>query len=289
MKETVLITGAHGLIARHLFPLLETDYVVKRLSRNPDEEGMYRWDVESGYIEPEALEGIDHIVHLAGAKFYDGGPVTEERKAISLNSRAGAAGLLLQALRENNRVLKSFISASAAGLYDFNTDEQLIDENGPVAGNTNAALCEAWEKAADEFKRQGIAQRVVKLRGSAVLATDGGLLQQLLTAYRTDAGLLDKMRNQQYLPWLHVEDMAGMFSEAVRSEHYNGVYNTAADEPVSMAGLVEQVIALLENKAIAEDSPLYNGVRISSAKIKAAGFVFRYPDLQEALKDLLSR
>lgn len=155
MKETVLITGAHGLIARHLFPMLESDYVVKRLSTEPDQEGMYLWDVETGYIDPEALEGIDHIVHLAGAKFYDGGPVTDERKAISRNSRVGAAGLLRQKLQENGQVLKSFISASAAGLYDFSTDQKLIDENGPKADNANADLCEAWENAADEFQRQG--------------------------------------------------------------------------------------------------------------------------------------
>lgn len=286
MKETVLITGAHGLMARHLAPRLQADYHVKLLSTHPDGPAMYHWDVEAGYIDPEALKGADHVVHLAGAKFYDGKPLTEERKAISRNSRVGAARLLLDKLKENGQTLRSFISSSAAGYYDFNAGVTLIDEHGPKGDNANANLCEEWEAAADEFKQQQVAERVIKFRNSAVLAADGGLLQQFITLFGIDPALLQQQRNESYLPWIHIDDITELLAAAVRHSHYEGVYNNAADEPVTMATFIDKVAGVFDSHHLQKDTTAYSGVRLSSERLKRTGFNFKYHHLDMALKDL---
>jgi uncharacterized protein (TIGR01777 family) len=287
MKETILITGAHGLMARHLASKLKADYNIKLLSTHPDGPAMYHWDVEKREVDLEALKDVDHIVHLAGAKFYDGKPLTEERKAISRNSRVGAAYLLLEKLKENSQQLKSFISVSAAGYYDFNSGILLLDENGPKGNNANADLSEEWEAAADAFKKQNVAQRVVKLRSSAVLAADGGLLQQFMTLFKINRVLLEQQRNDTYLPWIHIEDMTELLAAAVKQNHYEGVYNNAADEPVTMAAFIDKLTSYSGNSALPEGIPAYTGVRINSDRLKATGFSFKYNDLDVALKDLV--
>jgi uncharacterized protein (TIGR01777 family) len=287
MKETVLITGAHGLMARHLAPRLRADYAVKLLSTHPDGPAMYHWDVETGQVDPEALQDVDYIVHLAGAKFYDGQPLTEERKAISRNSRVRAAYLLLEKLKENGQTLKSFISSSAAGYYDFNSGIELIDEKAPKGAQDNADLCEAWEAAADEFQKQQVAGRVVKFRNSAVLASDGGLFQQFISLFGVNPALLEQQRNESYLPWIHIDDMTALLAAAIRHSHYKGVYNNAADEPVTMAAFIDKVTRNLEKGLLPEGMSAYTGVQISSERLKAAGFSFKYDRLDTALKNLL--
>lgn len=287
MKETVLITGAHGLIARHLAAALETEFHIKLLSTNPDRPNMYKWDVETGYIDPKATENVDHIIHLAGAKFYDGAPLTDERKAVSIASRAGTAGLLLRSLHQMGRKIKSFSCASAAGYYDFDAGVKLIDEDGPKAATFSAALCEKWEAAAIAFKQQGVAQRVLVFRSAAVLAADGGILSQFRDLYKSDPALLGKQRTDKYLPWIHITDLVCLFAAGLKNENFSGIYNNASDQPVNMAMFVDAMSRLLENEMMIANHH-YDGVRISSARIKSAGFAFKYPTLQEALKDLIT-
>lgn len=232
MKETVLITGANSFIAKHLIPILSKKYTIKLLTRTPSAPNEYAWDTARKTIDAKALDDVDYIVHLAGAKLNDGQPMTPEKESRIYESRIGAADFLREQLKARKQVLKAFVSASAIGYYGFTDDTLEIDENGARGVGFNADLCADWEAAADRFKEEGVAQHVSKIRVSLVLGNGGGIFPVYKSKIENNPDAVLQGHRGSY-PWNHVEDMAGIFAYAVE-EKLDGVYNSVAPEPASM-------------------------------------------------------
>ncbi len=289
-KEKVLITGANGLIASHTAKILvNNNYEVRFLTRSPKESNEYRWDPMNKEIDEKALEGISYIVHLSGAPFYDGTPLTEERKKLIWGTRIGASELLLEKLKKKNIQLKAFISASALGYYAFTDEAKAIDESGNMADTYEAELVESWEKAADQFKIDHIAGRVVKLRICLVLGPKANMFLSFKNKLATNPEAFKNATDASYFPWVHADDMGGMFAYAVSNNALDGVFNTTAPGVTTRQSIFKLMYyaSVEDSKSFNEVDTSFNGQYLTSDKIVQAGYVFRFPDIKSAIQNLI--
>lgn len=283
MKETVLITGANSFIANHLAQILEKNYNLKFLTRKPAKSNEYAWDTHQKTLDEKALDDVNYIVHLAGAKLNDGSPLTDDRKKMIYESRIGASNLILETLKKRNQTIKSFVSASAIGYYGF-TDKSLeIDENGALGHGFAAELSHDWEVAADQFKTENTANNVAKIRVALVLGNEGGIFPLYKNSVANNPSIVSQ-NQQNYVPWNHVEDMAGIFAFAVEQQ-LDGVYNCVAPVPASQGDIFQAIANKLgtSNKPIHE----FTNQHLVSKKIQNAGYQFKFPDITSAVNNLL--
>lgn len=285
MKNTVLITGANSFIAKHIIPILSEKYQLKFLTRNPKLENEFQWDVENKTIDEKALDNVDYIIHLAGAKLNDGTPLTDERKRLIYDSRIGAANLLREKLIARNQKIKGFVSASAIGYYGYHDDQLEIDENGKRGIGFAADLSNDWEKAADKFKTDNVAINVAKIRVSIVLGKEGGIFPVYVSILKQNPSIVFD-GNLQSVPWNHVKDMAGIFAYAVEHD-LDGVYNSVAPNPASQLNIYQAISNELELNDNQKLKP-FQGKHLVANKIQDAGFRFKFPDIESAVKDILS-
>ncbi|AZA76806.1 TIGR01777 family protein [Chryseobacterium sp. G0186] len=299
MKEIVLITGASGLIAKELAKKIGNDYHLRFLTRKKKQDNEYEWDLEKKTIDESALENVSHIIHLAGANISEK-RWTEERKKELIASRIDSAGLLLNTLKKKNITLKSFISASGINYYGTETTEKIYTENDPAGSDFLSEVVVLWEKAADDFMEQHMAERVVKIRTAVVLSEKDGALKKMLPPIKYYIG--SPLGNgKQYMPWIHIEDICSIYELALKNSDMNGAYNAVSPQHTTNADLTKKIAEVLKKPLFLPNVPgfvlrlmfgelataILEGSRASSQKIQDAGFQFRFPDLKEALKDLL--
>ena len=302
MRKKVLITGGSGLLGSRISEILsEKGYEVAHLSRSKNCTSPYTtyvWDIGKGDIEPGALNNTSFIIHLAGAGVADK-RWTDDRKTLLKSSRIDSANLLLSHLEKSKSKIEAFISASAIGIYGFDTGTILQTEDRVHLGDDFlATLTKDWENAADRFKN--CATRVVKLRIGLVLSKEGGLLAKLLPPARL--GLSTAFGDgDQYMSWIHIDELANMFIMAMEQESMNGVYNAVAPNPVTNTDFLKTVARTIDRPYILPNTPKFvmklafgelssvitGGNKVSSEKIEGAGFSFQFDKLDKALKDLL--
>ncbi|MBD8513595.1 DUF1731 domain-containing protein [Photobacterium sp. CAU 1568] len=285
MKQTVLITGANSFVARHLISKLESNYTIKLLTRMPRASNEYEWNLENWTINEKALDDVDYIVHLSGSKLNDGTPLTPERQQLVRETRIGAADFLRKKLKERNQKLTGFVSASAIGYYGYTDKTMEIDENGEPGTDFDAQLCIDWEAAADEFKTDGMADHVSKIRVSLVLGKDGGIFPIFESAVSANPQLALQSSPDAF-PWNHVDDMAGIFAFAVQ-HNLDGVYNSVAPQPASSQDIYKAIANTKAGKNHAIDS--FHGQHLVSHKIVNAGYEFKYPNIEQAVKNILQK
>lgn len=296
--ETVLITGGSGTIGMQLSDqLADLGYIVTHLSRSvkgSEEYMTFRWDLESNYIEANALQNVDHIIHLAGENV-GAGRWTNQRKKKILSSRIDTAILLLNSLK--GRRLKSFISASGISYYGSKTTTSIYKESDAAGTDFLAEVSVGWENAADRFTP--FADRVVILRTGVVLSPEGGALSKMVTPIKWGIGSPLGSGNQ-YMPWLHLDDICGMYIKAVQDNSFNGIYNAVASEHVTNSELTKKIARVLGKKMWAPNVPTFilrllfgemsiiilEGSRIDNQKIKDAGYTFKYDQVEDALTNL---
>ena len=285
MKQTVLITGANSFIARHLIPQLAGKYNIKLLTRTPEAANEFAWDLESWTIDEHALDDVDYIVHLAGSKLNDGTPLTEQRQKLVYDTRIGAANFLRKELQKRGQKLQAFVSASAIGYYGFTDSTEEIDENGNKGKGFGAELSDDWEKAADQFKTDGVAEHVSKIRVSLVLGHDGGIFPLYKNMVLQDPSVAQQPNGASY-PWNHVEDMAGIFAFAVEN-NLDGVFNSVAPQPASL----QDIFKVISNELKGTDYTIapFKGQHLVAHRIVEAGYTFKYPEISAAVQDILSK
>lgn len=300
MAKNILITGASGLVGTRLTELLlQKGYSVAHLSRSKKSGPVatYVWDVEKKRIDPDAIQNADAIIHLAGAGVADK-RWTNKRKDEIVNSRTKSADLLIDALSKNPHHITSFISASGIAYYGIEDTEEVLTEESPRGTDFLANVTREWEARADKFVALSI--RVVKLRIGIVLSEKGGALKSLALPVRFGVGA-PLASGKQYVSWLHLDDLCLMFIKALEDDTMQGVYNAVGMNPVTNREMTKEIAKVLHRPLWIPSVPAFalklalgemadvviHGNKISSEKIRRAGFIFQYPDLHEALKDLL--
>jgi len=301
MKEIVLITGASGAIARVLSKKLENQYSIRFLTRKKEAENEFEWDLENQIVDENAFENVSHIIHLAGANISEK-RWTEDRKKELISSRVDSAKLILNTLKKKNLKLKSFISASGINFYGTKTTDKIFTENDAPGNDFLSEVVIVWEKAADEFKEQNVAERVVKIRTAVVLSKNEGALAKMMTPIQFGIGS-PLGSGKQYMPWIHIDDICLIYEFALKNPEIEGSYNASAPQHTTNENLTKLIAKVLNKPLFMPNVPsfilklifgeladaLLEGSRASSEKIIKAGFEFQFPDLKMALEDLLKK
>ena len=301
-SSSVLLTGGSGLIGRYLTSaLLAEGYTVSCLSRKGGSGGkvrVFKWDPEKKLVDRGAFEGVDYLIHLAGANIGEK-RWTRKRKEEIVNSRAATAGFLHEIISENKIKLKAFITASATGYYGSVTTDKIFTEEDPPSDDFLGTTCRLWEKGADLFSRMGI--RTVKIRTAAVLEKNDSALSKLMKPARF--GLAIRLGNgKQYFPWIHIDDLCKIYVRAVKDEKMYGAYNAVAPEQTISDDFIRTMAAVMGIPFFLPPVPAWilravlgemsdivlKGSRISCGKIIKAGYIFRFASLDSALKNVIS-
>jgi len=294
--EKVLITGGSGLIGRRLSFLLKSrGYEVRILSRSNNPKNNYKtfvWNVSEQYINDSAFEGLNHIIHLAGAGIADK-RWSEKRKKEIIASRVASTNLLYNTVKRLKTPLNSFISASATGYYGAVTSETIFEEKDKPAKDFLGKVCSLWEDSIFQFNEIKI--RTVALRTGIVLSKDGGALKKMKTPIITSLG-----NGKQYMPWIHIDDLCELYIKAIEDQEFKGAFNAVSSEHISNLSFSKKVSKIFNYPFLAVGTPSFilqivfgemstiilNGSRISANKIKQAGFKFKFENLEKALKNL---
>jgi uncharacterized protein (TIGR01777 family) len=300
LMPSILITGGTGLIGGHLTKLLlKEGFAVRHLSRSPKTDApvpTFQWDIKKQTVDPRALENVDHIIHLSGAGIADE-RWTDERMHVLYTSRVDSAALLHREMEKAGTWPKSFISASGINYYGAVTSEHVFTEQDPPADDAVGKLTRAWEEAADAWAANC---RVVKLRTAVVLASEGGALPKLATPARW--GLSAPLGSgKQWMPWVHIDDLAQTYLHAIQHTELQGAYNVVAPEHVQNRDFMRALAETFHKPFFVPNVPgfairailgepanlILEGSRASNAKLVASGFAFRFPELRKALGELL--
>ncbi len=295
----ILIAGGSGLIGQRLSQrLLQEGHAVAWLSRRPHPSPRnYVWDYRREILDPQAVEFADYLIHLAGHNLSEGRWTAQRKKEI-LDSRVQSTLFLGRRWKESGRPLKGYLAASAVGFYGGVTTQKVFTEEDPPGTDFLAEVCRAWETAIGQLA--DLPTRVVVLRTGVALSPAGGMLPKVLLPTRL--GLATAFgTGRQVLPWIHLDDLCGIYLQALQNPGMRGIYNAVAPQPVCGGEFMEilsrhlrrpfwlpNVPAFLLRAALGEMSVLLlEGSRISSARIEQSGFSFRFPDLPSALRDLI--
>ena len=299
---TVLVTGSTGLVGSALVRELSgRGHDVIRLVRPSTEgggTGEARWDPESGIVSLGKGRGVDAVVHLAGENIA-GLPWTPERKTTIKDSRVKGTRLLCESLLRLDRPPGTLVCASATGYYGDRGNEVLREESPPGEGFL-AGVCREWEEATGEAARRGM--RVVNLRIGMVLCAEGGALGKMLPAFRACAGGRIGSGNQ-YMSWIALSDLVGVIRYALAMESLAGPVNAVAPGSVTNREFTKTLGRVLGRPTVAflpafaarllfgemADELLLAGARVEPAKLLASGYVFRFPQLEGALRHELGK
>jgi uncharacterized protein (TIGR01777 family) len=301
--QTVLITGGTGDIGHRLTQLLlQQGYQVAYLSRSNEaipDVTVYQWDIKKGHIDPQAIATADHIIHLAGAGIADE-RWTDKRKEEILTSRTQSTEMLAQALTRNKHHVKSFVGSSAIGYYGADTGDRPMTETSVGGTDFMAQVVRAWERAEEQVAALGI--RTVKLRTGVVLSMTGGALPKLAQPVKLGAGA-PIGSGQQYISWIHLDDLCQLYIQALTDESWQGVYNGVAPGPVTNEALTRAIADVLHRPMILPNIPNFvikllfgemavvvtGGNYVLNKRIaEETSFQYQYADLTKALENLLT-
>ncbi len=297
-RRRVAVTGSSGLIGSALVRALRAEgHEVLRLVRREPRPGRGEvgWDPREERIDAAALSGVDAVVHLAGASV--GERWTDERKRRIRESRVQGTSLLSRSLADLPEPPRVLVSVSAIGYYGDRGDEPLSEESDRGGGFLSGVAVE-WEAAAEPAARAGV--RVVTPRLGVVLSPDGGALQRMLPVFRL--GLGGRLGDGgQWMSWVSLPDVIRAFSFLIGTPEVKGPVNVVAPEPVTNAEFTRTLGHALGRPtplfvpktalrlAFGEmaDETLLASQRVVPARLVGAGFHFRHPHLEGALRAVL--
>jgi uncharacterized protein len=299
----VAITGSSGLIGNALAQALQGDghRVIAMVRREPragrDE---IRWDPAAGTIDRTSLEGLDAVVHLAGAGIGDERWTPAYRRLV-LESRTSSTGLLAETLPSLQRPPRVFVSASGIGYYGDRGDEVLTEESEP-GDLFLSEVCKEWEAAARPAAEAGM--RVPIIRTGVVLSAEGGALPRLLPLFKLGVG--GRMGSgRQWWSWISIDDEVGAIRWLLEpTNDVTGPVNLTAPGTTTNAEFTKVLAGVLHRPALLPvpafgprllkgrelaDELLFAGQRVEPSVLARSGFRFEHPDLESALRAVLDK
>jgi len=290
----IAIAGASGLVGSALIPILQSEgNQITRLVRSSPRPGEIEWHPNQDAVSADSLEGFETIINLAGENIA-GGRWTDDQKRKIRDSRVNGTHLLSEAMAKMDPKPKAFICASATGIYG-DRDDETLDEKSESGGGFLAGVCREWEKATEPASRAGV--RVVNLRLGPILARDGGMLSKLLTPFKMGMG--GKVGSgKQFISWVALEDAVNAIKLTIDDQSIQGPINIVSPNPVrneeftkTLRHILNRFTALAMSAFAARlafgemaDEMLLASQKVIQKRLTAAGFQFRYPTLEGAMR-----
>jgi uncharacterized protein (TIGR01777 family) len=298
--KRVTVTGATGRLGIHIVEALKArGDEVTVLSRDPERAAerlgveAIAWDPKADGAPAEGLAGRDAIVHLAGEDVAQ--RWNDKSKAEILASREKGTRNLVTGIFAAEPRPTVLVGASASGFYGPHGDE-VVDETSGPGEDWLSMVCVRWEHHTDAAK---LGLRVVKVRTGIVLDKDGGALAKMLPPFRAGAGG-PIGSGKQYMPWIHRDDLVGIYLAAIDSPSFSGPINASAPEPVTNKAFAKALGRALHRPALARvpgfvikgmygamSQIVLTGVRMVPGRAEELGYAFQHPELDEALRDTL--
>jgi uncharacterized protein len=289
------LTGASGFIGREIIRQAgEQQDVVVAFSRNPQTAIPGATEIHLFGADLD-LAGLDAVIHLAGEPIF--GLWTPAKRQKILDSRVQGTRWVVEAINRAKHPVKVLVTASGVSIYG-NRGDELLPESAAI-GNSGVLrdVAVAWEREAQRAQNAGV--RVVYSRVAMVLGMEAGALPLMAQVFRLGAG--GKLgTGRQWMPWIHIHDVAALFLHAARTEQLNGPVNACAPNPVQNADFTRIFGTIVRRPTLFsvpgfilkaalrnESSLLLDSLRVIPERALQSGFEFRFPELQPALADAL--
>lgn len=292
----ILITGGSGMLGNAITEkLLNKGHQVAFLSTRKDytykNVEVFYWNLKEEHIEEGAFNGIDTIIHLAGANVA-GERWTDERKKVILKSRTKSSDLIMKYLNKIEHQVHTFIGASAIGIYGDRGNE-ILTEDATKGDDFLAQVCKEWEKS---YKTNAAIRKVV-FRIGIVLSNDGGALAEMLKTLPLFVGVLGN--GKQIYSWIHQNDIVNAFVYAVENKQVEGEFNLVSPNPCSQKEIAKKIAA--NKNVFAVPAPAFAlkialgemsqvvlmSQNCSNKRLLNTGFQFSYPTIDAAIDNLL--
>ncbi len=283
--QKVLISGGTGLVGGKLCALLDEKNISYHvLTRHPKAPHEYKWDISSSYMDERAFEGVDTLMHLAGAGVGDHRWTSAYKHEI-LQSRIQSTDLLFNWVQKTKFPIRQYIGASAVGYYGDTGDMQ-VQEDSVSGQGFLAEVCQKWEDSHRQFE-QVCTTAIVRI--GVVLSEDGGALSRLLTPAKMGVAAYFG-KGEQYFPWIDMEDLTHILYQ-IGLQGWEGIYNAVAPEELQfkdfakrLAKRYRKIVMPISTPEIfpriamgAQADMLLLGQRVSSQKLIHKGYSFIHP------------
>ena len=302
MQKKIVVTGATGLVGKKLCEILKSrGDKISVVSQNKDEakkiipfaNNIYSWKEKNFH---EVFEDVDSVIHLSGANI-GAKRWSDSYKEKILSSRIETTKLIVSSFKKLSQKPKSFIGASAIGIYGDRGDE-LLTENSSLGSDFLADVCKEWESETEKASELGI--RTCSMRTGIVLSNEEGAMKKMLLPFKLFVG--GPLGNgKQYFSWVHIDDVVNGYLFCI-DNNVNGKFNLASPNPVTMKefaktlGIEMKRPALFNVPKFALQLILGEGADavLASQKIKPERllnekFQFKFLNLQKAIKNLLHK
>jgi uncharacterized protein (TIGR01777 family) len=299
--QTILVTGASGLIGRRLVSKLEGEgrrviRAVRRDVQDPARE--VSWDPERGLIDRKKIASVDAVVHLAGANVA-GKRWSRKYKQLLLDSRVNGTTLVSETIASLDPKPKVLACASAIGYYGDRGDV-LLDESAACGSEFLPELCMQWERACQPARDAGV--RVANMRIGVVLSPEGGALAKMLTPFKLGGGGV-MGDGRQYFSWISLDDVVRAIGHVLSNNQISGPVNLVAPTPVTNRELTKTLGKVLSRPTLFPmpssvarllfgemgESLLLASTRVAPTALVESSFDFLHPELESALRYLLGK
>lgn len=296
----ILVTGSTGLVGSALIPKLEAKghQIIRLVRSESNDASAVFWNPGQGEINAAGLEGLNGVVHLAGENLAEG-RWTDEKKRRIRESRVKGTRLLSETLAQLNRKPEVLVSASAVGFYG-NRGDEVLTERSASGSDFLAEACREWELATQPAAQAGI--RVVNLRFGVIFSSEGGALKKMLLPFRLGVG--GKLGSgRQYMSWIAIDDAVEAIEFALTNETLRGAVNAVAPQAVTNYDFTKTLGRVLSRPTIftvpafathlafgeMADETLLASQRVEPQRLLEAGYTFKYPTLEAALRHVLHK
>ncbi|WP_335964529.1 TIGR01777 family oxidoreductase [Galbibacter sp. PAP.153] len=299
----ILIAGATGLIGSEIVRICHNrGYTVNYLSTSKKKivvsenyHGFY-WNPSKKRIDMACFEGVDAVINLSGVSISKRWTPTNKRKI--MGSRLKPLELLNEAIARTDHTIKSFVSASAIGIYPHSYTNYYDEACNEVDNSFLGRVVSKWEVAAKELDAHTFPVAIV--RTGLVLAANGGALPKMAKPIKFFAGAVYG-NGEQWQSWIHITDIAKIYLHIVENQ-LEGIYNAVAPNPVTNNKLMHEIAHAYKKPIIWPNIPmalmklilgkmaylLYVSQRVSAKKIEETGYRFNYSNITVAIGDVVN-
>ena len=300
----LLVTGATGLIGKNLIThakqrRISIHFLTTRKGECINSGGLkgFFWNPEQDEIDDSCFEGVDILIHLAGANISK--PWTAKNKKDILESRLNGTRLLKKTLDRLKIKMNSICCAGAIGIYPDSIDD-IHDENSPLSQlNFLQKITYAWEQESKALSNNSINLSIFRI--GLVLTKEGGLLSKLTPPVKFFLGAAFAS-GKQWQSWIHIDDLSRLFFKAV-DDGWEGTFNAVAPNPISQINLIKAIGKTLNRPVFLPNIPAFflqlflgersllilGSQRVSAKLILSKGFKFKFPYLHQALDDIFKK